>query len=187
MKKLLLFFILLGCSLPVFAASYYATSNGVLRTGTTVPLRSISASRMCNTYSLTYQGSTYYMVKDNEKPYTRKSLLGCEDYSATNLFDPIVSLNSDYSFGRLTPAELSKANIRFVKLTASLGPLDLYNKNNDLDLNKIAYIDLSYMYSISGNSGSINVYMDNPEVKYLKSYKIHINTKTRAFADSLLN
>ena len=85
----------------------------------------------------------YYLVKDDNSDYTRKSLVGCEDYSITNLFDPLIQLNSDNILEKLTSNELQKANVRFVKLESPMGGLNIKNKDADFDLDRVAYIDLT--------------------------------------------
>ena len=187
MKKVIfILFLLLTSTSLVHAAAFYANQNGVFQRGTNTPLRSTSISKLCNTYSFTYKGNKYFIVKADKQVYDRTSLLGCEDNSASNIFDPIVSLNQAYPYAKLTSDELKKANVRFVRLLSPLGSLDLNNKSNDFDINNVAYIDLSNMYSNSSNSGVMNLYLNHEKSRYIKPIKIHVMSKTRQYVDDML-
>ena len=120
----------------VLASNYYVSRTGeILQVGTNTPIpKDMKANLTCNTFSFQYRMDKYYMIKDNGNEYNRKSLLGCEDYSVTNIFDPLIMLNSDRVIEKLTSNELKNANIRFVKLKSPMGQLDLDNRNNDFDL-----------------------------------------------------
>ena len=142
MKKYLI--LLFCCFVTILSATasiaFYTSRTGeILQNGTNTPIiKNMNSNLTCYTYSFSLYMDRYYMVKDDSSEYSRKSLLGCEDYSITNLFDPLVMLNSDNILEKLTSDELQKANIRFVKLKSTMGELDLQNKKNDFDLDKIA-------------------------------------------------
>ena len=133
------------------------------------------------------------MVKDNQQPYTRKSLLGCQDASATNKFDPLALLNTDRVTEKLTGEELRNSNIRFVKQKSPMGELDLNNKTNDFDLDKIAYLDLTKLREFSKDYGEVDLYL-KPENEYtyyipstyMEKIVLEIRSKTEYQADDLI-
>lgn len=195
MKKILILFCLSIFVISVaFAGNvYYTNRNGdILEVGTNFPInKNLKSNLSCNTYSFTYRMYTYYMVKDDGTKYSRKSLLGCEDYSISNLFDPLVLTNDDKVMEKLTADELKKANIRFVKLKSPMGQLDIYNKKNDFNLDNIAYIDLSQMTYYSDNYGKVKMYLkpikENSYYgpKHMKELIITIQSKSKQQADKM--
>ena len=105
-KHLFLIFILsVLVVLPAYAAwSYYVTRSGdILQTGTNFPIiKSTRMSLICDVVFVKNGMDRYVMVKDDGSPYTRRSLVGCQDYSSSNVFDPLVVLNSDKITERIT-------------------------------------------------------------------------------------
>lgn len=113
----------------------------------------------CDPYIFTIGGEKYYMIRDNGGSYNRKSLLGCSE-PKRSLFNPLERLNSDSDRQRLTPEELRRAKIRFVRVKSN-GKLALHNRRMDYNLNNIAYIDLRRVrFSLSGTPmGSFDIYV----------------------------
>ncbi len=194
MKKylFLLLFLSVLSSVSAFGSYYYTTRQGnILQYGTNIPVwRDTGSSPVCYTYSFSYNSETYYLIKDDSN-YSRKSLLGCDDYSVSNMFDALVKLNNDTVYERLKSDELKKANIRLVKAKSPFEKLDLKNRKNDFDLDKIAYINLSRLYYFNGNSGEAEMYLipeseySSSGSKYMKNVAIKIKTKTKQQADEM--
>lgn len=124
-----------------------------------IPTSQYGAYTDCDPYIFTIGGVKYFMVRDSGGSYNRKSLLGCSEQKRT-LFNPLERLNSDSDRQRLTPEELRRAKIRFVRLKSN-GKLAVHNKNMDYSLNKIAYIDLRRVrFSLSGTPmGCFDIYI----------------------------
>ena len=195
MKKF--FYLFIFCLLTtsiVYASSYYVSRTGeILQVGTNIPIKKdMKANLTCNTFSFQYRMDKYYMIKDDGSLYNRKNLVGCEDYSITNIFDPLLLLNSDKITEKLTSNELKSANIRFVKLKSPMGQLDIENKKNDFDLDKIAYIDLSKLDYFSYDHAQVRMYLrPNNEnsyysnSKYMKELFINIQSKSKQQADRM--
>ncbi|MBR6298579.1 MAG: hypothetical protein IKR34_04980 [Candidatus Gastranaerophilales bacterium] len=194
-KYLILLFCLFATILSAFAGTvYYVSKTGeILQIGTNTKIsKNMNSNLTCYTFSFTYGKDKYYMVKENDSKYSRKSLLGCENYSITNMFDPLVMLNSDNILEKLTSDELRKANIRFVKLKSTIGNLDLPNRNHDFNLDKIAYIDLSKMTYNTKENGEVTMYMKpkNEDLYYssngyMKDIVITIQAKSKQQADRM--
>ena len=178
MKKILLTGLFLLALIPVaLAANFYAARDGaVYQLGTLKPFKSSRYTVYCYTYSISRNNNEYYIIKDDKQPYSRTSLLGCDDWSASNIFDPLVQLNSDNNWSRLTSEELRNANIRFVKY--SFGKLELNNKNNDFNLDDIGYIDLSRMRAASNNYGELDLYLKPKKDNSYSTKQIFIHAKT---------
>ena len=195
MKKILaLFCLIIFVASAAFAGSlYYTSRNGdVLEVGTNLPInKNLKSNLVCNTFSFTYGMYTYYLVKDDGNGYSRKSLVGCEDYSVTNIFDPLILLNDDKVMEKLTTEELKKANIRFVKLKSPMGQLDIRNKSNDFSLDNIAYIDLNQLRYYSDDYGKVSMYLKPKHEnsyygsKYMKEISITIQSKQKRQADRM--
>lgn len=113
----------------------------------------------CDPYIFTIGGVKYFMVRDKGGNYDRNSLLGCGESKRT-LFNPLERLNSDSDRQRLTPDELRRARIRFVRLKSN-GKLAVHNRSMDYSLDKIAYIDLRRVrFSLSGTPmGNFDIYI----------------------------
>ncbi len=92
-------------------------------------------------YVVTIDNNTYVMVKDRkDNNWSADDILGIND-PKENRFASLVALNSDLNHARLTPEELKKAGIRFVRMGKD-GSLLVKERNKDFDLNKIDYIDI---------------------------------------------
>lgn len=163
MKKLLLIllFSIIAMS-AAFADTIYHTylQNSLYYNGQPINNRIYGVYSKCDPISISYRYEKYYMIKDDGGPYNRKSLLGCDDWSRSTLFDPLINLNSDNIWERLTPDEIRKANVRFVRVKTN-GKLDIANKEHDFDLDKVMYIDL-YKFRIQTNSianGEVDMYI----------------------------
>ncbi|GEM_PF-4557692 len=92
-------------------------------------------------YVIEIDGNKYVLVKDRkDNKWTEKDLLGYED-PKTNRFQSLIGLNSDGDHSKITPAELRKANIRFVRMDKK-GALLVNDRKKDYNLNKIDYIDI---------------------------------------------
>lgn len=107
----------------------------------TVAMLKAAARSMRDPYVITINGVTYVMVKDRkDNNWSADDILGIND-PKENRFASLIALNSDRNYGKLTPAELKKANVRFVRMTKD-GVLLVKDRNKDFDLNKIDYIDI---------------------------------------------
>ena len=161
MKKFIILLILLLTTSAVVNAETktYTMRQGVRTMYGYIPTSAYGAYSDCDPYIFTIGGIKYYMLRDNVKSYSRKSLLGCSEKKRT-LFHPLEALNSVGDRERLTSAELRRANIRFVKLKTN-GKLDVHNKNSDFDLDKIAYVDLRRVrFSLAGTPmGCFDIYV----------------------------
>lgn len=124
-----------------------------------IPTPSYGAYTNCDPFILTVSGYKYYMLIDRGQPYTYKSLLGCNGHKRS-LLGPLEALESDGDGEKLTPAELRRAHVRFVKLKTN-GRLAVNEKNLDFDINKIGYVDLRRVrFSIStAPHGNFDVYL----------------------------
>ena len=92
-------------------------------------------------YVVPIDGINYVMVKDKQtSDWGEQDLLGYED-PKEDLFLSLRNLESDGNNSKITPQELKKAGIRFVKL-AEDGTLLVKDRTQDLNLNKIKYIDI---------------------------------------------
>ena len=125
-----------------------------------IPTPSYGAYTNCDPFVLTVSGYKYYMLIDRGQPYTYKSLLGCNCSKKRSLLGPLEALESDGDGEKLTPAELRRAHVRFVKLKTN-GRLAVNEKNLDFDINKIGYVDLRRVrFSIStAPHGNFDVYI----------------------------
>lgn len=161
MKKFLfiLMILLLTASAVSAETKTYTMRQGVRTMYGYIPTSAYGAYSDCDPYIFTIGGEKYYMLRDNGKGYNRKSLLGCSEKKRT-LFHPLEALNSDGDREKLTPSELRRANIRFVKLKTN-GKLDVHNKKSDFDIDKIAYIDLRRVrFSLGGTPmGCFDIYV----------------------------
>ena len=195
MKKYILFylFVFLLTAIVFADISYYYTSRtgDIFQSGTNAPIGKYSKMNLlCNTFFISYKMDRYFIVNDDKKPYSRTSLLGCGDTSSTTIFDPLIVMNTDKIIEKLSVDEIKKGNIRFVKLVS--GKLDLNNKNNDFDLDRVLYIDLSKLRFSSHNYGEVDMYIKPNNERlydkrdgYMDRIPIIIKTYTKAKADNL--
>lgn len=187
-KKILLLFFAYIISLTAGYSEtvYYTVNQGFMyRDGIYINNWIYGSYSKCDPISISYKHETYYMVDDNKKPYSRSSLLGCEDYARNTLFDPLIKLNDDNIWERLTPDEIRRANVRFVRVKIN-GKLDLYDTKNDFNLDKIAYIDLHKLRFLANGfvGGEVDMYVKTPHGN-LNTVTIHINSKLPNQADRM--
>lgn len=92
-------------------------------------------------YIIPIDGNNYVMVKDKQdNNWSEKDLLGYED-PKDQMFNSLRGLDVDSDNTKITANELKKASIRLVKL-AEDGTLLVKDRTQDLNLNKIKYIDI---------------------------------------------
>ena len=107
----------------------------------TVAMIKSAARSMRDPYVVTINGITYVMVRDRkDNNWSADDILGIND-PKENRFASLIALNSDNNHAKLTPAELKKANVRFVRMNKD-GVLLVKDRTKDFDLNKIDYIDI---------------------------------------------
>ena len=166
MKKLLIALCLTILATPVFAEHVYDYQNtrplndaSTIRTrgynefvdlpSTGIPapddrmvaMMKSGARRALDPYVVTINNNTYVMVKDRkDNNWSADDILGIND-PKENRFASLVALNSDLNHARLTPEELKKAGVRFVRMGTD-GSLLVKERNKDFNLNKIDYIDI---------------------------------------------
>ena len=127
-------------------------------------------------YVVEINGHKYVLVKDRaDKNWSEKDLLGIDD-PKENRFASLIALNSDLNHGKLTPEELRKAGIRFVRLD-SKGALLVNERNKDFNLDKIDYIDIINLKrtanaEVTGIFGHFTVYLktNNPKKRAVVGY-----------------
>ena len=114
-------------------------------------------------YIVPIDGINYVLVKDKStNDWSEKDLLGIDD-PKDNMFLSLRSLESDGDVSKLTPSELKKAKIRFVKLSED-GTLLVNDRKQDFSLNKIKYIDMTNIRKTANSEatgvfGHFNVYL----------------------------
>lgn len=113
-------------------------------------------------YIFKYQGSNYIFIIDNGKKLLRDSILGISD-TRENLFVSLNSLDKNND-DKITPDELRRAKIRLMRISDK-GKL-IINQKKDFAINRINYIDLSEIKSItnsadSGINGHYYIYLKN--------------------------
>lgn len=92
-------------------------------------------------YIVEIDGHKYVLVKDRkDNNWSEKDLLGIDD-PKENRFKSLLALNSDGDYSKISPNELRKAGIRFVRMDKN-GALLVKERNKDFDLNKVDYIDI---------------------------------------------
>lgn len=127
-------------------------------------------------YVIEIDGHKYVLVKDRQdKNWSEKDLLGIDD-PKENRFASLIALNSDLNHGKLTPDELRKAEIRFVRLD-SKGALLVNERNKDFNLDKIDYVDIINLKrtanaEVTGIFGHFTVYLktNNPKKRAVVGY-----------------
>lgn len=187
MKRFILTLLLfLGFATAVYAdPRSFTVRYGVDTIDGFIPLSAYGAYTDCDPYIFYVERQKYYMVKDDIQPYNRNSLLGCGDMSKDSLYRPLLNLNKDNDNTKLTPEELKAANIRFVKQKID-GKLDLYNKNSDFDLDRIAYIDIKNIRIATtfAPSGSFDIYLKT-STKSLKKVIAKVEARTHFYVDRM--
>ena len=153
----------------------YTIRHGVRTMYGYIQTPSYGAYSSCDPFILNISGYKYYMLIDSRRPYTYKSLLGCNERKRS-LLGPLESLESDGDGEKLTPAELRRAHVRFVKLKTN-GRLAVNDSSLDFDINKIGYIDLRRVrFSISNAPhGNFDVYLKR-ESGSLRKVVASVNT-----------
>jgi len=92
-------------------------------------------------YIVEIDGNKYVLVKDRkDNNWSEKDLLGIDD-PKENRFMSLIGLNSDGDHSKISPEELKRAGIRFVRMDKK-GALLVKERNKDYDLNKVDYIDI---------------------------------------------
>ena len=127
-------------------------------------------------YIIPVDGVNYIMVVDrNDNNWSKNDLLGIND-PKENRFASLIKLNSDGDYSKITSEELKKANIRLVR-TDKNGNLLVNDRKKDLDLNKIAYIDIINLKRTANSEqtgifGHFNVYIKtkNNQTKMVIGY-----------------
>lgn len=134
-----------------------ATNNVIASAAT----RSRATAR--DPYLVKIDGINYIMIIDNpSKKWSKNDILGIDDTKDT-IFQSLKGLESDGDRTKLTPQELKRANIRFVKLDNN-GALLVNDKTQDYNLDKISYIDMTNLRNIANGSvtgvfGHFNLYL----------------------------
>jgi len=188
MKKLflILLFNIITMSAALADHTYHSYMLNLLYSnGQTINNRDYGIYSKCDPISISYRYETYYMIKDEGGPYNRKSLLGCDDSPRSTLFDPLIKLNSDNIWERLTPDEIRKANVRFVRVKTN-GKLDIANKEHDFDLDKVMYIDL-HILKVQTNrvaNGEVDMYIRTSH-GHTNTIVVHILAKRLLDADKM--
>ena len=109
--------------------------------GLTTASAVILPALLLDPYVIQIDKVNYVLVKDRkDDDWSEQDLLGIDD-PKENRFESLIALNSDGDHSKLTPAELKKAGIRFVRMTED-GTLLVNDRKKDYDLNKIDYIDI---------------------------------------------
>lgn len=127
------------------------------------PKRTLNQESAYVPYYIKVDGITYIMIIDkNTNEWSKDDILGIED-NVNSLFTGIKNLESDGKYGKITVAELKKANVRFAKIKDGNTVL-VRDKSQDFDLNKIDYIDVRSCKKIAncedtGMIGHFNVYL----------------------------
>ena len=189
MMKKLLFAVLFSVVTmsAVFADIIYYTypQSSLYSDGQPINNRIYGVYSKCDPISISYRNEKYYMLKDDGGPYSRKSLLGCDDWSRSTLFDPLIKLNSDNIWESLTSDEIKSANVRFVRVKTN-GKLDVENKENDFDLGQVIYIDLYKLRFATGGiaNGEVDMYIKTPHGNTNKII-VHIFAKRLMDADRM--
>lgn len=203
MKKFLIILCLLAFSSSVYAVEFYPykTQAGTALNGTiktrgcndyiTIPSRTNFSNTFLRTgvagavlplllvadpYIIPVDNVNYIMVVDRkDNNWSKNDLLGIND-PKENRFNSLLKLNSDGDYARITPEELKKANIRLVR-TDKKGTLLVKDRSKDLDLNKIAYIDIINLKRTANSEqtgifGHFNVYLKakNNKTKMVVGY-----------------
>ena len=203
MKKILTVLCLLVFCSSVFAVEFYPYKNnvGVPVNGTirtegcndyiTLPSKSnltrnftrmgvagavLPLLLVADPYIIPVDGVNYIMVVDrNDNNWSKNDLLGIND-PKENRFASLIKLNSDGDYSKITSEELKKANIRLVR-TDKNGNLLVNDRKKDLDLNKIAYIDIINLKRTANSEqtgifGHFNVYIKtkNNQTKMVIGY-----------------
>ena len=188
MKKLLLIILFsVVTALAAFADVIYHTypQSSLYYNGQPINNRIYGVYSKCDPISISYKNEKYYMVKDDGGPYSRKSLLGCDDWSRSTLFDPLIKLNSDNIWENLTSDEIKNANVRFVRVKTN-GKLDIENEENDFDLDQVKYIDLYKLRFQTGGlaNGEVDMYIKTSHGNTNK-ITVHISAKRLIDADKM--
>lgn len=110
-------------------------------------------------YLIEIDGIRYMMIKDNnDNVFDRNDILGINDTTNTVFASLLpIDFNGDK---KLTGDELSKANIRLVKIGQN-GKLLFSDKSQDFDNSNVVFIHLSELrkaYKNDGNSGDFGFY-----------------------------
>lgn len=186
MKKFILLIItLIMTNCQVLADSrYFTVRNGISTINGVIPV-TYGAYTDCDVFSMSFERAKYYLIKDNGTKYNRYSLLGCDGSQKESIFTPLLAINTDSNQNQISPEELRNANIRFVRVKMT-GKLDVYNKNNDFDINRISYIDIKRRrYSTSlYPSASFDIYTRTSRGN-LRSIMGKINAVSHYRADRL--
>ena len=187
MKKLLILLCLTAFCMPVFAEHIYDYKNtqpindiNSIRTRgcneyveieptVSFTARNIIASMARDPYIVEIEGKKYVLVKDRkDKNWSEQDLLGIND-PKTNRFKSLIELNSDGDHSKLTPNELRKAGIRFVRMDDK-GALLVNDRTKDYNLNNIKYIDIINLKrtanaEVTGIFGHFTVYLKTANSK----------------------
>lgn len=101
-------------------------------------------------YIVNYKNNNYVLVVDNkDNNWSVQNILGYND-SKNDMFASLKKLETDGNADKISNNELKNANIRFVLLNSNQS-LELDNRNLDLDINKIQYIDMKNLRTALGN------------------------------------
>lgn len=107
-------------------------------------------------YIIPIDGVNYVMVKDKStNDWSEKDLLGYDD-PKNAMFTSLKNLESDGNRSNITPDEIKKAGVRLVKLAPD-GTLLVNDRAQDLNLNRIKYIDTSNLKR-TANSQSTGIF-----------------------------
>ncbi len=137
--------------------------------GLTAAAAVITPALLFDPYVVQIDGQNYVLVKDRcDLNWSEKDLLGIDD-PKENRFQSLLSLNSDGDYSKLSPDELKKAGIRFVRMDKN-GTLLVNDRKKDYDLNKIDYIDIINLKrtansDTTGIFGHFTVYLKTTSAK----------------------